>query len=124
MPLACSAVVLLGLLSICTGAHWDYSAHGPDVWSEDFPRCNGQRQSPINIKTECTDFTPFGRFNFTNEHSEVKNFVIENNGHTITVQRSDVGLTMNGANLDGIFFFDSFHLHWGPNHNAGSEHQM
>lgn len=29
---------------------WDYGEFGPDAWSHMFLECNGENQSPINIK--------------------------------------------------------------------------
>jgi carbonic anhydrase len=103
---------------------WDYSKLGPDVWSERWSTCGGQRQSPINIMTKCTDQRKFDPLNFTSVHDKQILFRMENNGHTIKVHTDTTGLLVNGGNLNGRFYFDSFHLHWGPNHKSGSEHQM
>ena len=104
---------------------WDYSEHGPDVWSEIYPNCNGQRQSPINIRTACTIKQDFSNLSLSFRHTESLSFTLINNGHTLQGKTiHSPTLTMNGANLDGTFSFDSFHLHWGPNPNSGSEHQM
>ena len=115
----CFLIELEGLKSI----HWDYGEFGPDVWDEFYPQCNGTSQSPINIRTACTIYSDFPSFIFSDKHIENLTFVLLNNGHTIQA-KTDSQLTLNGGQLNGTFVFDSFHLHWGPNHRSGSEHQM
>jgi carbonic anhydrase len=119
-------LLILLLILNCKGddVHWDYSADGPDVWPENFAACGGENQSPINIKTKCTIQEHFQPFRFTFNHNQPIDFNLTNNGHTIVAKTNTPSLSIQGANLSGIFYFDSFHLHWGPNHNSGSEHQM
>ena len=105
--------------------HWDYGEEGPDVWREACPDCGGKRQSPINIRTACTIQDDFNDFYFSPAHMNSIRFTLMNNGHTIRATTEQAQpLTIRGGNLDGTFVFDSFHLHWGPNHNTGSEHQV
>ncbi|CAF1034900.1 unnamed protein product [Adineta steineri] len=117
-------IFIFMLINKCLTNEWDYSAHGPDVWGETFSSCNGERQSPINIKTACTVYKSFDPFIFTPEHIEENHFLIQNNGHTITVESNNTKLAIQGGNLNGTFYFSNLHLHWGPNHNTGSEHQI
>ena len=124
-----SQVIFLFVLSFTCGHTagndiWNYGKRGPDVWKDINSNCSGQRQSPINIQTACTKYEIFKPFNFTYIHGESLNFTLKNNGHTITGRTNDGGLLLTGGNLSGTFSFDSFHLHWGPNYNTGSEHQM
>jgi len=121
-------IFLLVLCAICghTAGNdiWNYGKQGPDVWKDINPNCGGKRQSPINIQTACTIYETFEPFNFTYVHEESLNFTLKNNGHTIIGETNGAGLLLTGGNLNGIFSFVSFHLHWGPNYNTGSEHQM
>lgn len=103
---------------------WDYERLGPDVWSYTYPHCAGESQSPVNIKTACTIQENFQKFNFMPNYNQSFNFTLKNDGHTITAKYNGPPLFINGANLDGNFQFVNFHLHWGPNENVGSEHQM
>ncbi|CAF3201373.1 unnamed protein product [Rotaria sp. Silwood2] len=119
------STLLLILANEADSTHWDYGKRGPDVWSEISPMCAGKNQSPINIRTNCTARRSFEPFNFTSGHSEQVKFILANNGHTITAEPdSRTILSLTGGNLNGIFHFKSFHLHWGPNYNTGSEHQV
>ncbi len=103
---------------------WNYDKLGPDVWGKYFPECNGNNQSPINIKTACTTKENFEPFNFSSNFYEEINFTLRNDGHTITATNNGPNLTLYGGNLNGNFIFRNFHLHWGPNENVRSEHQV
>jgi carbonic anhydrase len=106
------------------GIKWDYGKLGPDVWGKYFPDCNGNNQSPINIKTGCTTEEHFEPFSFSSNFYDQLNFTLRNDGHTITATNNGPTLTLDGGNLNGNFTFKNFHLHWGPNENVGSEHQV
>lgn len=107
---------------------WNYQSLGPDIWSEFYPSCAGQSQSPINILTACTTFQDLPSFSFAPAYDEPFNFTVQNNGHTVIGTllghhpASVVQLT--GGGLDGTFEFVNFHLHWGENYRAGSEHHV
>ncbi|CAF1320591.1 unnamed protein product [Didymodactylos carnosus] len=124
-PLIFLSTLLLILTHKADSTNWDYSKHGPHVWSETHPKCAGHNQSPINIQTACTVYRNFKPFHFTPDHSKQVKFTLKNNGHTITAEPDGpVTLSLTGGNLIGKFDFKGFHLHWGPNHNTGSEHQV
>jgi carbonic anhydrase len=107
---------------------WDYEELGPDVWSEIYPTCGGQRQSPINILTACTMYKDFQPFVYGSAYNEQHNFTLRNNGHTIigtVINETKLpAFRLTGGDLDGTFEFNSFHLHWGQNHKSGSEHEL
>ena len=103
---------------------WDYGKHGPNVWKDINSNCGGQNQSPINIKTACTNYEIFDPFDFTASHNQLIKIKLTNNGHTIVGEPIDTQLSITGGNLNGEYLFQSFHLHWGPNYNTGSEHQV
>jgi len=44
-------IYLIKLLS-CSNIVWNYDTLGPDYWKVPYPKCDGQRQSPINIITK------------------------------------------------------------------------
>lgn len=121
------ATLLLSLASFSPvdSSHWDYGEFGPDVWSEQYPTCNGESQSPINIRTKCTIERTFSKINLSSSHQSTLLFRLRNNGHTITAETvTEQDLTLTGVNLNGVFRFDSFHIHWGPNKRSGSEHRL
>ena len=107
---------------------WNYEEFGPDVWSEIYPTCGGQRQSPINILTACTTYKEFQPFMFGSAYFEKQNFTLMNNGHTIigtVINETNLpAFRLIGGDLNDTFEFNSFHLHWGQNHKSGSEHEV
>lgn len=104
---------------------WNYGKLGPDVWGKHFPNCNGHSQSPVNIQTACTEQQSFESFQFSSIFYENIIFTLENNGHTIKGEHNgSIIFTLTGGNLNGTYKFINFHLHWGPNENVGSEHQV
>ncbi|CAF3091397.1 unnamed protein product [Rotaria socialis] len=118
-------ILILILNNAIASADWDYGKHGPDVWKKNYVACGGKNQSPINIRTKCTVTQTFSRFELTSIYYEPIKFKLTNNGHTIkAVPNSSTSISLTGGNLKGRYIFDSFHLHWGPNDNSGSEHQV
>jgi carbonic anhydrase len=106
------------------GVLWNYGKVGPDVWSKIFEECGGHSQSPVNIQTACTIHQKFEPFHFGSKYNDKLNFTLQNDGHTVTAKFNDSELLLNGGNLNGNYQFVNFHLHWGPNENEGSEHQV
>jgi carbonic anhydrase len=106
---------------------WNYADLGPDVWSDQYPLCIGEFQSPINIRTACTTYQSFQPFNFSEDFYDSHNFTLINNGHTILATYTGnilPSFTLTDGGLNGTFQFVNFHLHWGENYKSGSEHQM
>jgi len=107
---------------------WNYAENGPDVWSETYPTCGGQSQSPINILTACTVYKNFTPFIFGSGYNEEHNFTLTNNGHTIIGTFNNEtklpAFRLTGGDLNGTFEFVNFHLHWGENQKSGSEHEV
>jgi len=48
--------LLLTIIGPTTGESWDYHNQGADIWSDTYPLCDGRSQSPIIIKTACTNY--------------------------------------------------------------------
>lgn len=107
---------------------WNYRSLGPDIWSDFYPLCVSQSQSPINILTACTMYRSFPPLVFTSDADREYHFILQNNGRTIigmldrTYEQSVIQLSDGG--LDGRFDLVNFHIHWGENYKSGSEHQM
>ncbi|UJR15476.1 hypothetical protein I4U23_002419 [Adineta vaga] len=115
------------IIQLTSGSDWNYESKGPDVWSDTYPSCNGHFQSPILIQTACTSYRSFTPFNFTSAYDRAHDFILSNNGHTIVgtfASGNSSLLKLSGGNLNGIFEFVGFHLHWGENYKSGSEHQV
>jgi carbonic anhydrase len=121
-------VLLLSLVLFVVHADWNYAENGPDVWSEMYPTCGGQRQSPIDILTACTTYENFQPFALGSAYNEQHNFTLRNNGHTIigtVINETKLpAFRLTGGDLNGTFEFVNFHLHWGQNHKSGSEHEV
>ena len=107
---------------------WNYGEYGPDVWSERYPTCADEQQSPINVLTACTVYKNFAPFTFASGYENQHSFTLLNNGHTILGRFNNdsqlSALRLNGGDLNGTFEFVNFHLHWGENHKSGSEHEV
>jgi carbonic anhydrase len=121
--------VFLSFFQICVHArHWNYHSLGPDTWSDHYPLCAGQAQSPINILTSCTHYRNIAPFNFTSAYDKEHKFTVKNNGHTIVGTIEDhhrpSSIHLTGGGLNGTFDFLNFHLHWGENYKSGSEHHV
>ncbi|XP_072780902.1 carbonic anhydrase 13 isoform X2 [Taeniopygia guttata] len=106
--------------------HWGYDEHnGPAHWKEVFPVANGDRQSPIDIKTEDTKYDPSLRpLNPSYDPASAK--IILNNGHSTSVEFDDTvnKSVLTGGPLSGTYRLRQIHFHWGSNDEAGSEHTV
>ncbi|XP_034563715.1 carbonic anhydrase 4-like [Notolabrus celidotus] len=110
---------------------WCYDEHchyTPSNWPT-IPgsHCGGERQSPINIKTEGTvlnkqlkDFT-FTKFD---EKHAIKYII--NTGHAVKCVLKDDMLEVSGGGLGHTYSTLQFHFHWGStSHDSeGSEHTV
>ena len=130
--------------------HWGYEgAAGPDYWGEQYPACNGLKQSPINIVTAgaawmeepslALSFSNYEQIRLaqlgnTEEHYHSINNTrlvsgsIKNNGHTaqldvIETLPGDVGV-LSGGPLDSPYQVLQLHFHWGADDTQGSEHTL
>jgi carbonic anhydrase len=127
MQLFTVTTVLLTLFHRIISDTWNYADLGPDVWSDTYPLCAGQSQSPIDIKTACTTYRSWIPFQFSSAYSLAQNFTLTNNGHNIVATYNGSGsspFVLKGGGLDSGYGFVNFHLHWGQNYKSSSEHQV
>ncbi|XP_073258842.1 carbonic anhydrase 7-like [Porites lutea] len=106
-------------------ANWSYEGEtGPANWPGDCK--NGKRQSPIDIKSaEAVYDKALGEFELKNYDKKLPlNFTVSNNGHGMVVSLTGSDYVVSGGGLVGSFKTIQFHLHWGPNEDKGSEHEM
>ncbi|XP_067146351.1 uncharacterized protein [Apteryx mantelli] len=122
----------------------------PAHWKEVFPVANGDRQSPIDIKTEETKYDPSLRpLNPNYDPASAK--IILNNGHSTSVEFDDTvnksgsfqlnrssllpdfscsddesttAFVLTGGPLSGTYRLRQVHFHWGSSDEAGSEHAV
>lgn len=108
--------------------HWDYQRNGPDTWPHTHDTCEGNAQSPINIRLAKVIYNPnlhpLSLNGYTNNDSSyLWNF--SHNGHTIVARPPPLAhLSITGADLTEEFYLDQLHFHWGYNIYQGSEHTI
>ncbi|UJR35155.1 hypothetical protein I4U23_027924 [Adineta vaga] len=125
-----SLIHISNLQTIKTPEHeWDYGREGPDTWPHRYESCEGEAQSPINIRTSHVKYdsrltTPLVFSGYaSNTSSIVWNFT--HNGHTIVAHPPPLArLSMSGGGLPSDYYLVQFHLHWGYNAFQGSEHTI
>ncbi|XP_074843102.1 carbonic anhydrase 13-like isoform X2 [Carettochelys insculpta] len=106
--------------------HWGYDEHnGPAHWKEIFPVANGNRQSPIDIKTEEAKYDPALPPIIPN-YDPTSAKVILNNGHSTSVEFDDTEnkSVLRGGPLTGSYRLRQIHFHWGASDDVGSEHAV
>ncbi|XP_039320569.1 carbonic anhydrase 13 isoform X2 [Saimiri boliviensis] len=103
---------------------WGYGEHnGPIHWNEFFPIADGDRQSPIEIKTKEVKYDSSLRpLSIKYDPSSAK--IISNSGHSFNVDFDDTEdkSVLHGGPLTGSYRLRQFHLHWGSADDHGSEH--
>ncbi|XP_017955339.1 carbonic anhydrase 2 isoform X2 [Drosophila navojoa] len=100
--------------------------HGPEHWGEDYKKCSGKFQSPININVLNVKFKTYWPFTYENFDATPKRVHLTNNGHTVLVTMDfdkDKVPRVKGGPLERKTFyqFEQFHFHWGENDTVGSE---
>lgn len=111
-----------------TPHYWDYEREGPDAWYHTYDTCEGEAQSPIDIRASHVKYDPnlkpLSLNGYTsNMSSYVWNFT--HNGHTIVAYPPPLArLSMSGGGLPDTFYLVQFHFHWGYNAYQGSEHTI
>jgi carbonic anhydrase len=116
-----AAALALAAITIATAAlaasdhpHWTYEGHeGPEHWgalSKDFAACNGQHQSPVNLKGASAGDNEDITLNW-------KPFtpVVTNNGHTIQANAVDGNTTKFG---DKTYKLLQMHFHHPSEHTV------
>ncbi|XP_016008624.1 carbonic anhydrase 13 [Rousettus aegyptiacus] len=103
---------------------WGYDEHnGPVRWKEFFPIADGDRQSPIEIKTEEAKYdASLQPLSIQYDPHSAK--IISNTGHSFSVDFDDTEdrSVLRGGPLAGTYRLRQCHLHWGSCDDHGSEH--
>ncbi|KAG6932648.1 carbonic anhydrase 13, partial [Chelydra serpentina] len=97
----------------------------PARWKEVFPVANGDRQSPIDIKTEETKYDP-ALPPISPNYDPTSAKIILNNGHSTGVEFDDTEnkSVLRGGPLTGSYRLRQIHFHWGASDDIGSEHAV
>ncbi|KFO05930.1 Carbonic anhydrase 9, partial [Balearica regulorum gibbericeps] len=103
-------------------SHWSYEDR--DQWGVDYPDCAGTVQSPINIDTTKTIFSPQLRPIQLSGYSLPANekLKLRNNGHTVLLELPE-SLAITGGYAQQ-YRAVQLHLHWGSPSGPGSEHTV
>ncbi|XP_021236830.1 carbonic anhydrase 9 isoform X1 [Numida meleagris] len=103
-------------------SHWSYE--DPEQWAKHFPACAGTMQSPININTEMTIFSPQLRPIQLSGYSLPASQMLElkNNGHTVVLKLPESLAIVGGYAQQ--YRAVQLHLHWGSPSKPGSEHTV
>ncbi|XP_062984462.1 carbonic anhydrase 9 isoform X1 [Elgaria multicarinata webbii] len=104
--------------------HWSYK--GKTVWPSAFPSCGGHMQSPINIDTAATHFSPQLMPLLLSGYSlpPGETLRLHNNGHTIVLDLPG-NMMLTGGGFPQPYQAAQLHLHWGSDHSMpGSEHTV
>ncbi|KAK2170294.1 hypothetical protein LSH36_3g05055 [Paralvinella palmiformis] len=99
---------------------------GPAHWKDEFPNCGGQKQTPIYILTNQTEYydelKPFTFINYDNDKPVLH---LENNGDRAKIIPVSNPPQISGGHLNGIYSLVHAHFHWGEsNTEMGSEHKV
>jgi len=109
------------------GSLWGYGPlDGPLTWLEEYPSCNGSRQSPINLSPHLATLADPGPIRLV-AYDRVLPATVENNGHTVVLSLNSVLKPyMFGGRLPSNerFEFLQLHWHWGSTDTQGSEHRL
>ncbi|XP_065512596.1 carbonic anhydrase 9 isoform X2 [Caloenas nicobarica] len=103
-------------------SHWSYEDR--DHWGMDYVNCGGTAQSPINIDTSKTIFSPQLRPIQLSGYSLPANekLKLRNNGHTVLLELPE-SLAITGGYAQQ-YRAVQLHLHWGSLSGPGSEHTV
>uniref|UniRef100_A0A8C3T5P6 Carbonic anhydrase n=1 Tax=Chelydra serpentina TaxID=8475 RepID=A0A8C3T5P6_CHESE len=98
--------------------------HGQAHWSDDYPDCGGQAQSPIDIQTKSVQhdpaLPPIEPQGYRGPEDGA--FTLLNNGHTVAMSLPP-SMILRG--LPQTYAAVQLHFHWGSRGQAGgSEHQV
>lgn len=115
--------------SVCLTAGYDFGyagRDGPEHWKDEFQRCSGKYQSPININELTVQKKSFPEFTYDNIDARPTAVHLTNNGHTVLVkmdfEKGKVPLIQGGPlERSTPYQLEQFHFHWGENDTVGSE---
>ncbi|XP_034482128.1 carbonic anhydrase 2-like [Drosophila innubila] len=123
------SAIIFACVLIVSGNDFGYDGQqGPQHWADDYKRCSGKHQSPINIDKLHVAEISYPEIKYFNFDAKPKAVHMKNNGHTVLVTMSFEpgkeprvsGGPLNTSNGKD-FQFEQFHFHWGENDTVGSE---
>ncbi|XP_032725135.1 carbonic anhydrase 1 isoform X2 [Lontra canadensis] len=107
-------------------SNWGYDdKNGPEQWGKLYPIANGNKQSPIDIKTSETKHdTSLKPISISYDPATAKEII--NVGHSFHViyEDNDNRSVLRGGPLSESYRLCQFHFHWGSTNDYGSEHTV
>ena len=101
---------------------------GPSNWYKQSAICNGNLQSPIDLKQSSVTYNQsLGDITLTGFGAPKAGdtVVLKNNGHVLVVDYNHPhAANISGSGLPGIFTLLLVHFHWAGNSSEGSEHTV
>lgn len=99
---------------------------GPSHWVEYYPKCGGNKQSPIDVFTRKAIPDQYSPMAICFQKSSMNAAVIANNGHTIELSFPADSLLEpfvqgGGPLMNESYAFARIHFHWGERDRTGSE---
>lgn len=121
--------ILLSVFAVdfATSQEWSYGGEtGPDHWSDSYPNCGGQNQSPIDIDSQSTTTVQGLDLIYTNYDQPIDGqFTVTNNGHSVQISIPvGSGISIDHGLLPSTYTLAQFHFHWGSDDSVGSEHNL
>mmetsp|Transcript_22371 Transcript_22371/g.48836 ORF Transcript_22371/g.48836 Transcript_22371/m.48836 type:complete len:621 (+) Transcript_22371:175-2037(+) len=96
------------------GNHSTWSYESPQHWSQTFPMCAGEKQSPINIDRAKVTYWANESVWEKVQHNALANRTLRNTGHSLQVNGRFGELTVNGTTYE----MRQFHLHFPSEHKV------
>ncbi|XP_062132472.1 carbonic anhydrase 2 [Drosophila sulfurigaster albostrigata] len=119
--------LILACVVAVSGQDFGYRGQdGPEHWGDEYKRCSGKYQSPINIDDLNVVKRDYPDLEYINFDSTPESVSVTNNGHTVLVKMSFAKgkePRVRGGPLErqAYYQFEQFHFHWGENDTVGSE---
>ncbi|TRY71618.1 hypothetical protein TCAL_11468 [Tigriopus californicus] len=120
-------LLIFALVQVVFGsdmAPWNYD--DTMKWGDDYPFCDGNEQSPIDIK-DAMEKEFDNLLSFSTNYMTCITGTLFNNGHTVqfNVDESEPSrLIFQGPLGSQPYKLLQFHLHWGSDSTKGSEHTL
>jgi len=124
-----SVIAVMEEPNSCSAEDYGYVLHNlrPTHWPTLCPGCAGERQSPIDIKTNTTTLTTWDPPLQIMNYGESILGGFKNDGKTLKWSALEVNpdVKLMGGPLNTTYLFGQFHMHWGAEDlDKGSEHTL
>ncbi|XP_004393812.1 PREDICTED: carbonic anhydrase 1 isoform X1 [Odobenus rosmarus divergens] len=103
---------------------WGYDdKNGPEQWGKLYPIANGNKQSPIDIKTSETKHdSSLKPISVSYDPATAKEIINVGHSFHVNYEDNDNRSVLKGGPLSESYRLCQFHFHWGSTNDYGSEH--